>query len=174
MCLQVIDDEICFKWTEYDNVHTLFSDRARMHSKVYTHRYAHVGECGPHKHMYTGMLQRIWTPLASSLHATCHMPVACNLPPTSPLPPAPCQLSPTAAATTTLQEGQECGVHGHRCAARRGACAQHQGEDKRGGVGWGGGVRGAGVVVVVVVVGGGLRYQGALPHVHPHDHHPLR
>jgi hypothetical protein len=38
MHVQVMDDEICFKWSEYENVFQMFQDRARMHSKVYTHR----------------------------------------------------------------------------------------------------------------------------------------
>ena len=38
--LQVIDDEICFKWSEYENCFQLFQSRAQMHRSVYTHRWA--------------------------------------------------------------------------------------------------------------------------------------
>ena len=40
VALQVIDDEICFKWSEYENCFQLFQSRAQMHRSVYTHRWA--------------------------------------------------------------------------------------------------------------------------------------
>ena len=36
---QVLDNEICFKWSEYENIYELFHARACMHRRVYTHRY---------------------------------------------------------------------------------------------------------------------------------------
>jgi hypothetical protein len=35
---QVIGDEICYKYSEYMNLHELFHSRASMHRQVYTHR----------------------------------------------------------------------------------------------------------------------------------------
>lgn len=37
---KVIDDEICYKYTEYMNIHELFHARATMHRSVYTHKKA--------------------------------------------------------------------------------------------------------------------------------------
>lgn len=37
---RVIDDEICYKWTEYMNLLELFHARASMHRNVYTHKKA--------------------------------------------------------------------------------------------------------------------------------------
>lgn len=37
---KVIDNQVCFKWSEYNELLQLFHDRARMHQKVYTHRKA--------------------------------------------------------------------------------------------------------------------------------------
>ena len=36
--MQVIDDEICYKWDNYDNVMQIFRDRTRLHQMVYNHR----------------------------------------------------------------------------------------------------------------------------------------
>ena len=36
--LKVIGDEICYKYSEYMNLHELFHSRASMHRQVYTHR----------------------------------------------------------------------------------------------------------------------------------------
>ena len=36
--LQVLDNEICFKWSEYENIFELFHARSNMHRRVYTHR----------------------------------------------------------------------------------------------------------------------------------------
>eukprot|EP00891_Asterochloris_glomerata_P001740 jgi/Astpho2/1740/e_gw1.00032.48.1_t len=41
---KVIDDEICFKWSEYENCFQLFQSRAQMHRSVYTHRKAKAVE----------------------------------------------------------------------------------------------------------------------------------
>lgn len=38
--MQVIDDEICYKYTEYMNLYELFHSRASMHRHVYTHKKA--------------------------------------------------------------------------------------------------------------------------------------
>ena len=38
--LQVIKDEICFRWKEYRNVFKVYVDRANMHTDVYNHRCA--------------------------------------------------------------------------------------------------------------------------------------
>ena len=37
---QVLGGQICFKHSEYENLHSLFSSRERMHRQVYTHRKA--------------------------------------------------------------------------------------------------------------------------------------
>ncbi|DBA81314.1 TPA: hypothetical protein ACH3X2_006924 [Trebouxia sp. C0005] len=37
---KVLDNEICFKWSEYENIFELFHARATMHRRVYTHRKA--------------------------------------------------------------------------------------------------------------------------------------
>ena len=36
--VQVIDNEICYKWKEYRNVFQVFGDRTKMHQEVYHHR----------------------------------------------------------------------------------------------------------------------------------------
>lgn len=36
--VQVLDNEICFKWSEYENIFELFHARSNMHRRVYTHR----------------------------------------------------------------------------------------------------------------------------------------
>jgi hypothetical protein len=36
--MKVIDNEICFKYTEYDNIRELFHSRETMHRRIYTHR----------------------------------------------------------------------------------------------------------------------------------------
>lgn len=38
--VQVLENEICFKWSEYENIFELFHARASMHRRVYTHRYS--------------------------------------------------------------------------------------------------------------------------------------
>jgi hypothetical protein len=35
---QVIGNEICFKYTEYDGIRELFHSRETMHRRIYTHR----------------------------------------------------------------------------------------------------------------------------------------
>eukprot|EP00201_Polytomella_parva_P007796 CAMPEP_0175067454 /NCGR_PEP_ID=MMETSP0052_2-20121109/17108_1 /TAXON_ID=51329 ORGANISM="Polytomella parva, Strain SAG 63-3" /NCGR_SAMPLE_ID=MMETSP0052_2 /ASSEMBLY_ACC=CAM_ASM_000194 /LENGTH=735 /DNA_ID=CAMNT_0016334339 /DNA_START=54 /DNA_END=2262 /DNA_ORIENTATION=+ len=35
---KVIDNEICYKWSEYHNLYELYHSRASMHRRVYTHR----------------------------------------------------------------------------------------------------------------------------------------
>lgn len=37
---KVLDNEICFKWSEYENIFELFHARSNMHRRVYTHRKA--------------------------------------------------------------------------------------------------------------------------------------
>ena len=34
----MLENEICFKWSEYENIFELFHARASMHRRVYTHR----------------------------------------------------------------------------------------------------------------------------------------
>ena len=41
---KVIDDETCYKWSEYQNVHEVFRARASLHQRVYTHRKAKAVE----------------------------------------------------------------------------------------------------------------------------------
>ena len=41
---KVVDDEMCFKWSEYQNVHEVFRARASLHQRVYTHRKAKAVE----------------------------------------------------------------------------------------------------------------------------------
>lgn len=36
--LQIIDDEICYKWSEYHNVLQIFQTRAALHQRVYGHK----------------------------------------------------------------------------------------------------------------------------------------
>ena len=37
-CLQVLDDELCYKYSEYHNIFEVFSTRARMFRSVYLHK----------------------------------------------------------------------------------------------------------------------------------------
>lgn len=41
---KVVDDETCYKWSEYQNVHEVFRARASLHQRVYTHRKAKAVE----------------------------------------------------------------------------------------------------------------------------------
>lgn len=36
--VQVLDDEICYKYTEFQNVYEVFATRARMFRSVYLHK----------------------------------------------------------------------------------------------------------------------------------------
>ncbi len=38
--VQVIDNEICYKWSEYQNVKQIYHTRFEMHQRVYSHRQA--------------------------------------------------------------------------------------------------------------------------------------
>jgi HD superfamily phosphohydrolase len=38
LILQVIDNEICYKWSEYHNVKQVYQTRLEMHQRVYGHR----------------------------------------------------------------------------------------------------------------------------------------
>ena len=37
-CPQVLDDELCYKYSEYHNIFEVFSTRARMFRSVYLHK----------------------------------------------------------------------------------------------------------------------------------------
>ncbi len=37
--VQVLDDQVCYKWSEYANLHDLFHARESLHRRVYTHRW---------------------------------------------------------------------------------------------------------------------------------------
>ena len=39
-CAQVLDDELCYKYSEYGNIHDVFVTRARMFRNVYLHKCA--------------------------------------------------------------------------------------------------------------------------------------
>lgn len=41
---QVIDNEICYKWSEYQNVRQIFHTRFDMHCQIYGHRWAITSE----------------------------------------------------------------------------------------------------------------------------------
>ena len=38
LCPQVLDDELCYKYSEYHNIFEVFSTRARMFRSVYLHK----------------------------------------------------------------------------------------------------------------------------------------
>ena len=39
-CAQVLDDELCYKYSEYGTVYEVFATRARMFRSVYLHKCA--------------------------------------------------------------------------------------------------------------------------------------
>ena len=44
-CAQVLDDELCYKYSEYGTVYEVFATRARMFRSVYLHKCAPVPCC---------------------------------------------------------------------------------------------------------------------------------
>ncbi len=124
---QVLDDELCYKYSEYHNIYEVYATRARMFRNVYLHRFVPMGTLHPPVCYVSVKLSfRPERAYCSSLHTAVRQQAVSRT--LAGIKERACQTIGgqvlVAKASACLQEGECGGAHDCGCACRRRPCVQ--------------------------------------------------